>query len=35
MSPVKETRYAFETLEKLLTAFKRDIERINREDSDA
>lgn len=31
----KEARYAFETVEKLLTAFQRDIERINREDRDA
>ena len=31
----KETRYAFETVEKLLTAFQRDIERINYEDRDA
>lgn len=31
----QETRYAFETVEKLLAAFQRDIERINREDRDA
>ena len=31
----KETRYAFESVDKLLAAFQRDIERINREDRDA
>jgi len=31
----KETRYAFDTVEKLLASFQRDIERINREDSDS
>ncbi len=31
----RRARYAFETVEKLLTAFQRDIERINREDCDA
>lgn len=31
----KESRYAFETVDKLLASFQRDIERINREDSDS
>ena len=31
----KETRDAFDTVEKLLTAFQRDIERINEENRDA
>lgn len=31
----KETRYVFDTVEKLLAAFQRDIERINREDRDS
>jgi Family of unknown function (DUF6516) len=31
----KESRYAFDGIDKLLAAFQRDIERINREDSDA
>ena len=31
----KESRYAFGNVDKLLTAFQRDIERIRREDSDA
>lgn len=31
----KESRYAFESVDKLLAAFQRDIERINREDSDS
>ncbi len=31
----KETRDAFQTVEKFLTAFQRDIERINHEDRDA
>lgn len=29
----KESRYAFDSVDKLLAAFQRDIERINREDS--
>ena len=31
----KESRYVFDGVDKLLDAFQRDIERINREDSDA
>ena len=31
----KETRYAFDTVDKLLASFQRDIERIDREDSDS
>lgn len=31
----KESRYAFDDVDKLLAAFQRDIERIHREDSDA
>ncbi len=31
----KESRYAFDGVGKLLAAFQRDIERINREDSDS
>lgn len=31
----EESRYAFEDVDKLLAAFQRDIERINREDSDS
>ena len=31
----KESRYAFDGVEKRLAAFQRDIERIQREDSDA
>jgi hypothetical protein len=31
----KEFRYAFEGVDRLLAAFQRDIERINREDSDS
>jgi hypothetical protein len=31
----KETRYGFDTVERLLAAFQRDIERINREDRDS
>ena len=31
----KESRYAFDGVDKLLAAFQRDIERIYREDSDA
>jgi hypothetical protein len=31
----RESRYAFGGVDKLLAAFQRDIERINREDSDA
>ncbi len=31
----KESRYVFGGVDKLLAAFQRDIERINREDSDA
>ncbi len=31
----RETRYAFDTVDKLLASFQRDIQRINREDSDS
>ena len=31
----KETRYAFDTVDELLASFQRDIERIDREDSDS
>jgi hypothetical protein len=31
----KESRYAFDDVDKLLAAFQRDIERINHEDSDS
>lgn len=31
----KESRYAFDGVDKLLAAFQRDIERIDREDSDS
>ena len=31
----KESRYVFESVEKLVAAFQRDIERINREDSNS
>lgn len=31
----KESRYAFDDVDKLLASFQRDIERINREDSDS
>ena len=31
----KESRYAFDDVDKLLASFQRDIERLNREDSDA
>ena len=31
----KETRYDFDTVDKLLASLQRDIERINREDSDS
>ena len=31
----RESRYAFEDVDKLLAAFERDIERIHREDRDA
>ena len=31
----RETRFAFDTVEKMLASLQRDIERINREDSDS